>query len=290
METTSQKSLLITVRDTISCSQGVRFVGSFFKNHDDLLLTFFYVMPNPVSDQSMMDPWADDNVIVSVPPSEIAKVFTLCTKALLKKGFSEDKIQKIARKKQSGTVKDIISEGKKGLYDAVILGKKSTSFLENIFSKSMGHDILEKELTAPVWFCRDPEENRKNVLLCLDGSPNGEKVADHVGYILQNEDHHSVTLFYVDTGEGIDQEKIFQEATAMLKSYGIADDRINTSTVTSLRVTNAILAKAEHDKFAVIAIGRVGRTATKGFYDRIVGAKWQNIFSEIDKTALWIVP
>ncbi|MDA3970858.1 MAG: universal stress protein [Desulfobulbaceae bacterium] len=290
METTSQKSLLITVRDAISCSQGVCFVGSFFKKQDDLLLTLFYVMPNPVPDQSMMDPWADDNAIVSVPPSEIAEVFTLCTNVLLKKGFSEKQIEKVARKKQSGTVQDIISEGEKGLYDAIILGKKSTSFLKNILSRSMGDDILEKELTAPVWFCRDPDENRKNVLLCLDGSPMGEKVADHVGYVLQNEDHHSVTLFYVDKGQGVDQEKIFRDATEVLNSYGIADARINTSTVTSLRVTNAILAKAEREKFAVIAIGSIGRTATKGICDRIVGTKCKNIFNEIDKAALWIVP
>lgn len=290
METTTQKSLLITVRDTISCSQGVRFVGSFFKKHDDLMLTLFYVMPNPVSDQSMMDPWAEENTSVSVFPSAIAKVFTLCTNVLLKKGFSENQIHKIARRKQSGTVQDIISEGKRGLYDAVILGKKSTSFLENIFAGNMGHDILEKELAAPVWFCRDPDETRKNVLLCLDGSSMGEKVADHVGYILQNENHHSVTLFYVDKGQRVDQEKIFLDATAVLKSYSIPDDRINKSTVTSLRVTNTILAKAEREKFAVIAIGSIGRTATKGICDRIIGTKCKNIFNEIDKTALWIVP
>lgn len=285
-----QKSLLIAVRDTVSCSQGVRFAGSFFENHKELTLTLFYVMTGNMAWESLDDPWAEKKDEIAMLPSEIKKVFALCSKALAKKGFAEEQIKQVARKKQRETIQDIIKECQNGLYDAVILGKRSTSFVEDIICGNKGHEILEKELAAPVWFCRDPDESRKNVLLCVDGSAAGMNVADHVGYILQGEDQHSVTLFHVDKGQGVDQENAFLDATDVLKSYGIAEARINRAVVKSIRVTNAILEAAEQGKFAAIAIGSLGRTASKGVYERIIGSKCKNIFNDIDKAALWIVP
>ncbi len=285
-----QKSLLIAVRDTTSCSQGVRFAGSFFKNHQDLNLSLFYVMTQNTAWESEDDPWAEKKDDVSILPPEINKVFTLCSKALQKKGFAEEQIKKIARRKSRDTIQDIIKECKNELYDAVILGKRSTSYVEDILCGNKGHEILEKELAAPVWFCRDPDESRKNVLLCVDGSAIGDKVADHVGFILQGEESHSVTLFHVDKGQGINQEQAFMAATAILQSYGIPETRINRKSVKSMRVTNAILEMAEQGKFAAIAMGSIGRTAKKGMYELIIGSKCKNIFNEIDKSALWIVP
>lgn len=285
-----QKSLLIAVRDTTSCSQGVRFAGSFFKNHTDLTLTLFYVMTQAMAWESLDDPWAEKKDDVAMLPPEIKKVFALCSKALGDKGFAEEQIRRVARKKSKDTIQDIIKECKNELYDAVILGKRSTSFVEDILYGNKGHDMLAKDLAAPVWFCRDPDESRQNVLLCVDGSAIGERVADHVGFILQGEEQHSVTLFHVDKGQGVSQEQAFGEATAVLKSYGIPDERITRASVKSGRVTNAILAMAEQGKFAAIAIGSLGRTAKKGMYDKIIGSKCQNIFNDIDKAALWIVP
>lgn len=290
MESTRKKNLLIAIRDSTSSSQGVRFAGSFFKNHADLIITLFYVIQKPLSEHLRIDPWADDLAASVALPQDVEKTFSLCSKVLRQKGFPENQIQKISRRKQSGTVSDIISEGRHGLYDAVLLGKRSTSFLENILNGNKGHEVMEKELSSPVWFCRDPDENRRNVLLCLDGSAIGEKIADHVGYILQDEEHHCVTLFYVDKGQDVDQEIIFAEATDVLKSYGLPAERIKKLTVKALRVTRAILDQAEQGKFAAIAIGSVGRTVNKGIYEQLIGSKCKNIFDQIDKATLWIVP
>lgn len=285
-----QKSLLIAVRDATSCSQGVRFVGSFFRNHTDLALTLFYVMNRSMAWESLDDPWVKKNDDVSMLPPEMKKVFTLCCHSLEQKGFAEGQINKVFRKKSRETMQDILQECKTGLHDAVILGKKSTSFVEDFLCGNRGHDVLEKDLTAPVWFCRDPDESRENVLLCVDGSAVGERVADHVGFILQGEDRHSVTLLYVDTGQGVKPEKVFAETAAVLQSFGISESRIHRATVKSIRVANTILKMAEQGKFAAIALGSVGRTAPKGVYGRIIGSKCKHIFDEIDKAALWIVP
>ena len=290
MKPAIKKSLLLTLRDKVSCSQGVQFVGSFFQNPSALMTTFFYVLPQTISKQKISEMWGEDRSSIEALPPEIVEVFSLCGNVLKDKGFLASQIRKIARKKQTGTIQDIIREGKDGLYDAIVFGKKGSNFLEDILYGNLGHEVLEKELAAPVWFCRDPDATRKNVLICLDGSPLGERVADHVGYILHGETHHSVTLLHIDKGQGVNQEKAFHDAIVMLKSYGLTDERIHTSTVKALRVTNTLLESAEQGKFAAIAIGSVGRTASMGICQRIVGAKCKNIFNEIEKTALWIVP
>ena len=286
-----QKSLLIAVRDTASCSQGVRFVGSFFKNQQDMALTLFYVMTSNMAWESIDDPWAENKDDVAMLPPEIKKVFNLCSNALQKKGFNKEQIKKITRKKRRDTIADIMKEMDNGLHDALILGKRSTSFVEDILCGNKGYEILEKDLTAPIWFCRDPEEDRQNILLCLDGSEIGKRVADHVGFILQGEKHHTVTLFHVDRGQkGVNSAKVFEDAASVLKSHGLTESRINSVAVKSLRVTNAILNKAEKGNFAAIAVGSIGRTAKKGVYDKLIGSKCKNILNEIDKAALWIVP
>lgn len=286
-----QKSLLITIRDTASCSQGVRFVSSFFTNLLPVELTLFYVVPKNVEEQRVSELWDDaksDNIAL---PSATEKAFNLCSSTLRKKGFSDGQVKKVVRRSQVGTVQDIIQEAKNGLYDAVILGKRSTLFMEDIICGNKGHEILEKELASPVWFCRDPEEGRKNVLLCLDGSEAGEQVADHVGFILQGEEQHSVTLFHVDKGQALDKEQMFTRATEVLASYGIAAERIRPALVKSLRgVAAAILSEADKGRYAAIAMGSIGRTAKKGVYDKIIGSKCKNLFNDIDKAALWVVP
>ncbi len=290
MPTESNKSLLIAVRDTTSSSQGVRFVSSFFAHPKDLLVTLFYVTPKIIPGQSILDPWIGDHHNVRTFPPDVQETFSLCSTILQQKGFLENQIRKVVKNKQSGTVYDIIQEGKQGLYDALILGKKSASFLENILYGSKGYEILEKELNSPIWFCRNPDETRKNVLLCLDGSPLGERVADYVGYILEKETQHSVTLLHVDKGQGLDSNKIFQNAAAILNNYGISDERIHRSIVKSSRVTKTILEITEKGKFASIAIGSVGQTAEKGLCDWLIGSKCRNIFDKVDKTTLWIIP
>ena len=52
-------------------------------------------------------------------------------------------------------------------------------------------------LRRPFWTCRKPDLERKNVLLCVDGSEPALRMADHVGFILAQERTQEVTLFVV---------------------------------------------------------------------------------------------
>ncbi len=268
---TMQKNLLVTLRDITSCSQGVRFVSSFFHNPQNIELTLFYLVGGVVPEQQASELWDDargDNIAL---PSEAEKALALCRSSLIKKGFAEKQIKKVTRRIQAGTIQDIIYEAQNSLCDAVLLGKRSTSFVEDIICGNKGHELLEKELASPVWFCRNPEEGRKNVLVCLDGSEVGEKVAGHVGYMLQGEEQHGVTLFHADKGQGIDKQKMFARVGEIFASYGIGAERIRQVVVKPLLgVASAILSESDKGSYAAIAMGSIGRTADKRMYEKMV--------------------
>ncbi len=79
-------------------------------------------------------------------------------------------------------------------------GRRGYLLLESVLSTSLTKRMFDLDLDFPIWVCKNPYENCRNVLLCVDGSAASIRVAYHVGFMLADEDHHSVTLFHVNTG------------------------------------------------------------------------------------------
>ena len=96
-----------------------------------------------------------------------------------------------------GIVGDIAKEGKIGHYDAVVLGRRGYLVFECFLQDSVTREILDRKIDFPIWVCRQFEENRKNVLLCVDGSKQSLHIADHVGFVLKDEEEHTVTILHI---------------------------------------------------------------------------------------------
>ncbi len=287
------KHLMIAVRDSASCRQGVRFVGAFFQNRQPVDITLFYVAPSRSSNfHDMAAGWGDEKETTDkAQTGEAEKIMHKCSSYLMQRGYASAQLTMKIKPKKSSTVTDILAEGRAGRYDAVVLGRRSSSFLEDIITGNVSNEILARDLEFPLWFCRDPEEERKGILLTLDGSPAGMRAADHVGYMLQEEPRHNVTLFHVNKGQAdIYQEKMFGEATRVLLEYGIEPERISSLTVKSITVVKTILDTIEKKKYGAVAIGWTGRSRKKGVTDWLIGEKCKRLLRDIDKAALWVVP
>ena len=118
----------------------------------------------------------------------------------------------------------------------------------------------------------------------------GLRVADHVGFVLQGEVHHKITLLHVDKGQKIDNVTLFADAKKILVDYGVHEENILTKVIHSHRVVNTILKTIDKGSFAVLAVGLSGRTEKKGLEKLLAGEKCKRIFEGIDKSSLWIVP
>jgi nucleotide-binding universal stress UspA family protein len=286
-----EKHLLVAVGDEYQTSQSLRFVHHFFTARQDLKLTLFYVVPrrpdwrlDPINLEANPEAVVhieQDKAAHGVPAMEQAKewLFTM--------GFSKEQVRVKFSQGKLGTVKEIIKESEEGLYDAAVLGRRGISWFEEMVSDSVSHRILWEQLTFPIWICRNPQRDRKNVLVCVDGSEECLRVADHVGYMLRHEPGHDITLLHVCADDRcIDAETIFGRAMAEIKANDIADDRISIKVLTSSNPAKTILHEAEARRYAAVAIGRTSHKPST--LKHIFATTSLKILRGIEGAALWL--
>lgn len=291
MNDSIEKHFLVAIRDSARCSQGVRFIGDFFNEKENFKITLLYVMQSMSLHPPLSESWGDSSS-QAMPhlPDPAQKTISMCENFLCRTGVGKSSIFKKLIQKRTGTAKDILSEGKKGNYDAVVLGKRSTSFLSDIISGNIALEVLEKNFDFPIWFCKDPDPLRKNVLICLDGSDVGMRVADHVGFVLHGEKDKKVTLLHIDKGQNIDKPKLFEKAGKILIGHGVDEENIKAEVIESRRVVSTIIKSVNKGNFASLAVGLSGRTNRTGLQKFIAGEKCKQFFEEIENASLWIVP
>jgi len=283
-----EKHFMITISNDISCLHGVRFVTSFFENRSDVRLTLIYVGA-PCSSGGPGAAWlspAEDSDIEPISRKEAENAMATSKRLLCDKGFHAEHVMAKIIRRQFGTVNDIIREGREGRYDAVVLGARGYSLFQALYDESVSRNILEHDIPFPIWIARRPEEGRRNVLLCVDGSEASLRMADHVGCMLAGEEH-KVTIFIVDTGEDLDVEEALVGARQTLLDGGLLEKQIGTKVVRAKRVVKIILDEAEKGRYAAVAVGRVGvhKAGLKGW---LVGSRSMALLEQIEKAALWV--
>lgn len=289
----NSKHLLLTIRDPQISRQNVKFVASFFTDKSALETTLFTIFTtrSGASSSEVSTIWegGDSDSDTMVPP-HIRQGIADCKNVLSQSGMPDDNIHSKITQARAGTVKDIIREGLSGYYDAIVFGKRTSSFFTDMVYGDKAHELLESNLAFPAWFCRDPEVGRRDVLLCVDGSQAGQRVADHVGYMLADEPEHLIRLMHVDKGQGIDTDALFAETVKTLTDHGIEPRRIMTHRVHGQRVVQLILELAEQQQCAAIAVGSMGRSAGTGLTEWLITPKCKRLLDNTEKSSLWIVP
>ncbi|MDH3930394.1 MAG: universal stress protein, partial [Deltaproteobacteria bacterium] len=113
---------------------------------------------------------------------------------LLKANLREDDVRVILQERQVGIARDIIAEGSRG-YDAVVVGRRGLSKLEDIFLGSVSYKIVQGVENTPVWVV-GRDICSKKMLLAVDGSENSRKALDYAAVFAVANDAE-VTLFNV---------------------------------------------------------------------------------------------
>ncbi|MFP4629590.1 MAG: universal stress protein [Desulfohalobiaceae bacterium] len=278
-----QKHLLLTISDDPSFMYGLRFVTNFFQDKENIKLTLLYVAPAQGQDPGF------DRREPTDQECEIQEHSALknAGQRLADSGFLAENTMCKYRKKSVGTARDIIREAEKGLYDAIILGRRGTTRLEELLNTSVSMEVLEKSRNAPIWICRQPESGRKNVLLCLDGSESSLHMADHVGFMLQEEKHH-ITMLYVQNKGDKPAEEVLGQAQDMLLENRVDPTRITSKPITAANIEKAILQEAEAGSYAAVAAGYSG-TKNEGLFGQFkIGSVSKKLCYEIQKASLWI--
>ncbi len=287
------RHLLITVSEQQSALYGVRFAGNLFSDKEGIKFTLFYAVPRGPQ------VWTGERDHESVHEAELQakknenrgrKALRAAQKELMKMGFEEEQIKTRLQYRRFSKAMDIMQEGAEGLYDAVVLGRRGLSRLEEAFDESVSKKVLHEKSNFPIWICRRPELERKGVLVCIDGSDASGRIVDHVGFILAGEKAQEVTLLSVSKSrKSLEEhtEKILLNARDSLVNNGLPSEMINTKVVDDANVPRAILSEADEGRFSAVAVGRTG--AGQGILGKIfMGSVSTRLFRELEGAALWL--
>lgn len=288
--------LLLPLSKHSKAGSGLEFVSRFFTDKEAVSLTLMHIPPSQAA------VWAEETSYESLDVLEAQAatadkkgrmVVDEARRKLKAAGFDLEKIEDKMPSPQMSKARDIVREAREGRYDAVVLGRRVQEGLADVMDQSVCRELLEglaDSISFPLWLCRLPEPDRKNVLLCVDGSDPSDRMADHVGYMLAREPGHTVTVFHVhdpSKSDPMEAEAIVNHAIDVMVEADMPMDRINQ--VIRRGSNPARLIREEYDagKYAAVAIGSAG--TDRGFWNKLfVGSVAQAIFKELRGAALWV--
>ena len=253
-----ERHLLVTVSEKHDNLFGVQFLGAFFAQKETIEITLLYLTPKPPGRFE-----ADRESELRSKKSEATgrKALDAVKGELLKLGFTDEQISTRLRARRLSKVSEIIQEGAEGKYDAVVLGRRGLSWLEQAFDESVTQTLFEQPWNFPIWLCRKPDSGRKDVLACVDGSDASQRMLDHVGFILGQAPEQDVTLLAVSRkGKVGDRaaEEILAGGRENLAADGVLSERIRFKVIPEANPGKAIIREAGSGRFAAVAVGRTG--------------------------------
>ncbi len=267
-----QKQLLVTISNEPSCFYGVRFVSSFFMNKREVFITLLYVAPTG----------KNFNATSTASPNEAQ---TMASDLLVMSGFPKSHITVKTIEKQFGTVQDIIREGHKGLYDAVVLGRRGYLAFEGLLSSSTSREILDAKIDFPVWICKHGTSAHRHVVVATDGSEASLRIADHVGFMLKDEEH-AITVCHVGTPSP-QAQRMVDAAVEAVVANGVAKERIAAEIIEGKKPVEALTSVLAEKRAAVLAIGR-SRSKEGTLKSWFSGSCSSRLLTELETGTLWI--
>lgn len=227
---------------------------------------------------------------------------------LAKAKFSENKVGLILRERKVGIARDILKECTQD-YDAVVVGRKGLSKLEDIFLGSVSNKIVQGVRDIPVWVVGGDIRSDK-ILLAVDSSENSRKAVDYVASFAAYT-KTELTLFHVVRSAALgfvddlvlrdeqmerqlleeterDIPRMFRSYKDILEKAGVASDRISTkATLHSTSRAGDILKEAKEGGCGTIVMGRRGLSKVREF---LMGRVTSKVLSRAEGFAVWIVP
>lgn len=292
-----RKHFLVTISDDANILYGVRFLCSFFKRISEHQVTLLHICIQANKDMAgnlsrmWNDPGGGDRI---KPTGKAQAAIRKATEILKQHGMPVDQVLLRTCAEQYGKVRDILKESARGHYDAVILGRRATYALQWMFERpadQIAQAIIADSCCAtPLWICPEPVADRKNVLLCLDGSENGYRVADHVGFVLADQPHQKITLFLAETGWRSRNEELLDRGEQILKEHGVAPERISRISARGVMFHSAVQGQIGKGAYAATAVGLHGTGQEMPGAHKTVGSNTVKLISKIEKTSLWCCP
>ena len=227
---------------------------------------------------------------------------------MTKLGVDENQIEMVSRPAVKGTAKAIIDYGRKGLYDAIVIGRRGVSRLAEVFIGSVTNSVIEHTRFTPVWAVGGEVKSSK-IMIAVDGSDGSLRAVDHVIFMVGENPDIRITLLHVmprlrdycevrfEEKEDILEEAIkegdkhciddfYAHAQKKIKEAGLKKSQIDIQQVVStINIGKSIVDEVKKRNFGTVVIGRRG--ADDSFF---FGSVSRFVLDSIYNRAVWLVP
>lgn len=306
------KKILLAVDDSIHSRNAIQYALRMSSVVSDFSWTLFHVQPSIsqfLLDEAKTDLKAKAELkkIIRKNAEDAQAILERYKAQMVRTGIADKRVSVATQPKALGLVKDILDRAERGLYDAIVVGRRGLSRVQKAFMGSVTAKLVEHSNVIPVWVV-DGDVTSSRIMLAVDGSVSSLAAVDHLCFMVGENPKIKVTLFHVkpslgdycvidfdDKGAGIDQviaqgdkryiEHFYVHARERFREAGIQENQIEIKvTKCTANVGKAIVDEAKKGGYGTVVVGRRG--ASKAFF---MGSVSRYVLDRTSNRALWLV-
>ncbi len=297
-----QRKILAAVDGSVYSSNILHYLSRLFKGQNNVFFNLLCVVPGGpfVPGREWLD---EQEIITAMQPAArnryaaAGHYMKSATRQLIRNGINPEQISTQVRISRIDVATDILNEARKGLYDALIIGRRGLTKLEELIIGSVSTSVLEKCHNVPIWIVDGKIDSHK-FLLPVDETPHALQAIERLCFILKGNPYAEVTLFNSPSmfarKSAVEPEffyehwekawcdlhlsgpdSLFHAPEQLLLENGFPRDRIHRiHTSMGIDPSRQILRQALIDDFGTIVMGRRGKDVKKGIFrgvsDRVI--------------------
>jgi len=307
------KEILIAVDDSIHSKQAIKYVTSLYSSIKNLSFKLFHIQPT--ISQYLMDE-AQRNAesfrkLKTLQKKQTEKAETILNtykKYMTDTGIEESHIKTLTRRKDTGIAKDILELAMAGNYDAVVVGRKGSSKIQEMIFGSVTRKLLDHSEVVPVWVT-DDNIDTSNILIAVDGSEGSLRAVDHVSFMFSGNKQVQISLLHAIPHFGTynpiefeesDQElkdiivqtetkkieRFFDHALKTFREAGIDKEQLRIKTAEcGMNIGKTLLEEIRKGDFSTVVVGRNGSHNSFFF-----GSISRYLIDKTINRTIWLVP
>jgi len=305
------KKILVAIDGSVYSLNSLDYLIRLFRDDTTLSLHLLAVVSESGSGQNWMyevDPLRTHTPVTERRRITAEKFLRDAQARLVRNGFSEENVtfSAVVTSSQSSTA--IHHEANKGIYDALVLGRRGMGKVGELFFGSVSAFLVEKCHEVPIWII-DGEITSDRFLLAVHCKPQSLLAADHLAFISKSIPESKIFLYHSHVLFGSDQKAmpeefhpiwgkewcdeyldpdnyLFYAHAQVLKDNGVDAKRITQLPMErKLDVSRNLIKQAKKHKCGTIIIGRRPRGSEKG----ILGGVSDRTLGQAQNLALWLV-
>lgn len=309
-----EKKVLAAVDGSLASRRALEYAGRMAAVLPGMRLTLLHIQPGIsqfLQEEARRRPGATAALKQALQRHEDAAraLLSECREAAVRAGVAADAIEAVTLPRRQGAAKDILDYAQNDLYDALLIGRRGVSGLQELLFGSVSSSLLQNSRLIPIWLVNGQVRSER-ILAAVDGSPSSFKAIDHLCFMLSGNPDCGITLLHVtpqlrdfcaidfDGAPEAELESLVAQSDARcmdafwpaarrkLAEAGIAEERIEIRTTEApMKVGKAILKLVRQGGFGTVVLGRRG--LNQSFFS---GSVSNYVLERLDDAAAWIIP